>query len=81
MNKWHGRDGYGPEPNPESKIWRLTGFGFGVFFFGPVSGFGVNFSDSTHLCWAILFNGTRLLLSFGRKLSYFISLLRSIKKK
>jgi len=37
---WHemSTDSY-----PESKIWRLTGYGA----FG--SGFGVNFSDSTHL--------------------------------
>jgi len=50
MNKQHGRDGH--EPDSESKIWRLTGFG--VLVFG--SGFGVNFSDSAYLCymlWAI----------------------------
>jgi len=31
---------------PESKIWRLTGFGAGFLVFE--SGFGVNFSDSAH---------------------------------
>jgi len=35
----------GTEPDPKSKIWRLTGFG--VFRAG--AGFGVNFSDSAHL--------------------------------
>jgi len=35
----------GTEPDLESKIWRLAGFG--VLVFG--SGFGVNFSDSAHL--------------------------------
>jgi len=37
----------GTEPDPESKIWRLTGSAFGVFRAG--SGFGVNFSDSAHI--------------------------------
>jgi len=32
----------GTEPDSESKIWRLTGF-------GTESSFGVNFSDSAHL--------------------------------
>jgi len=37
----------GTEPDPKSKIWRLTGFGAGSGFL--VFGFGVNFSDSAHL--------------------------------
>jgi len=37
----------GTEPDPETKIWRLTGSGFGVLILG--SGFEVNFSDSAHL--------------------------------
>jgi len=37
----------GTEPDPESKIWRLTGFGAGFLVFE--SGFGFNFSDSAHL--------------------------------
>jgi len=47
------RDGHGPEPDSEPKIWRLTGFGSGseVLVFG--AGFGVNFSDSAHLCCVI----------------------------
>jgi len=39
----------GTEPESESKIWRLTGAGFGVLVFGARAGFGVNFSDSDHL--------------------------------
>jgi len=38
----------GTEPDPESKIWKLTGAGFGFLVFG--SDFGVNFSDSAHFC-------------------------------
>jgi len=40
----------GIEPDSESKIWRLIGFGTesGVLVFG--SGLGVNFSHSAHLC-------------------------------
>jgi len=39
-----------PDPDSESKIWRLTGFGTGPGFLviGTGSGFGVNFSDSAH---------------------------------
>jgi len=39
-----------PKPESESKIWNRTGFrdGSGVLIFG--FGFGVNFSDSVHLC-------------------------------
>jgi len=42
----------GKKPDSESKIWRLTGSGFLVF--GAGSGFGVNFSDSAHLWFAVL---------------------------
>jgi len=35
-----------PDPDSESKIWRLTGFR--VLVFGAGSGFEVNFSDSAH---------------------------------
>jgi len=35
------------DPDSESKIWRLTGFGAGSGVL--VSGFGVNFSDSAQL--------------------------------
>jgi len=41
-----GRDGH--RSDSESKIWRLTGFGAGFLVFG--ADFGVNFSDSAHLC-------------------------------
>jgi len=34
----------------ESKIWRLIGFGAGSGFLVFGSGFGVNFSNSAHLC-------------------------------
>jgi len=37
------------EPDPESKIWKLTGSGFGVLVFRAECGFEVNFSDSAHL--------------------------------
>jgi len=44
LQVWHhGKDKH--EPDPESKIWRLTGSGV----FGAEYGFGVNFSDSAHL--------------------------------
>jgi len=40
-----------PDPDSDSKIWRLTGAGFGVLVLGTESGFRVNFSDSAHLCF------------------------------
>jgi len=42
--------GIDPEPDLESKIWRLTGYGFVVLVFKVGSGFGVSFSDFAHLC-------------------------------
>jgi len=40
-----------PDPDSESQIWRLTGFGAGFGFLVFGSGFRVNFSDSAHLWW------------------------------
>jgi len=38
-----------PDPDSESKIWRLIGYGSGFLVFEVGSAFGVNFSDSVHL--------------------------------
>jgi len=50
----------GTEPDSESKIWRLTEPGFGVLVFGTGSSFGVNFSDSAHLCCPEIIEDNRM---------------------
>jgi len=52
----------GTEPDPESKIRRLTSFGSGFLVFGAGSGFGVSFSDSAHLWFAVVPQAFFLLL-------------------
>jgi len=54
--KKHDRDGHAAGSGSESKIWRRSGF----LIFGVGSGFGVNFSESAHLCSALHHHNWRL---------------------
>jgi len=57
--RWH-RAGSGSE----SKIWRLIGFGTGSGFlvFGAGSGFGVNISDSAHICYIEVLRSSEIVV-------------------